>query len=370
MRILKMIPLFKVNMPKDISVDNLLHSGFIGQGKYVDLFEKKFANHFNMNFNNVLTTDSCTNAIKLALVLAGVESGDDVVTSPYTCLATNSEIMRLNANIIWYDINKYTGAADVESIKRSIRSKTKALIIAHLSGMITNDLEDIIDFCHSNDIKIIEDSAQSLGAKYKDNYFCDKTDYICFSFQAIKQLTTIDGGMLYCKDCDDIKRGKLLRWFGFDRTLSTDFRCSQDVKEVGMKIHMTDIPAYIGIKSLETIDEVIKRHKENAILYEKLLKRVEEISICHFVKSGSYFWVYPIMANKDRDELKKFLQDNGIGSSLVQNRLDNKTCFKGYKNDLPNLDYFIERILYIPCGWWVSKNDIYHIVEKIREYYN
>ena len=363
-----MIPLFKVNMPKNISVDNLLHSGFIGQGQYVDEFEIKFANHFNMEPDQVVSVNSCTSAIQLVLELEGLLVGDDVVTTPYTCLATNAHILRRGSNIIWYDIDTCTGLATLENIKKVITLNTKIVIITHISGAITNELEDILSFCHSKGIKVIEDAAQSLGAKFNNSYISDNSDYVAFSFQAIKHLTTIDGGILYCGNYEEAERGKLLRWFGFDRTISSDFRCAQDVRDLGMKIHMTDINAFIGIESLETIDNIIYAHIKNAKLYEKLLKTVEGVNISHEFSSGSSFWVYPILVEKNKEGLKKYLEENGVHSSLVQNRLDRMSCFSKSLKTLPNLSYFMRRILHVPCGWWVTEEEIKNIVDLIIKY--
>ena len=364
-----MIPLFKVNMPKAISVDELLHSGFIGQGKYVDEFEVKFAHHFNLEPDKIVTVNSCTSAIQLALELEGITNGDDVITTPYTCLATNTDIMRRGANIIWYDVDSITGLAILENIKKVITHNTKIVILAHISGTITSDLEKILSFCHERGIKVIEDAAQSLGSLFDGSYIYSDSDYVCFSFQAIKHLTTIDGGMLCCGDFEKAKRGKLLRWFGFDRTNSSDFRCAQDVIRLGMKIHMTDINAFIGIESLKTIDSIINAHINNAIIYEEYFKDASGIDISHKVSSGSSFWVYPILVEKNRDELKKYLEENGIHTSLVQNRLDKMTCFDRSFKILPNLSSFMKRILHIPCGWWVSQKEINYIANKVLEFY-
>lgn len=360
--------MFKVNIPKGLSIDNLLHSGFIGQGKYVDIFEKKFAEHFELDSDKVISVNSCTSAIQLGLELEGISIDDDIVTPAYTCLATNSDILRRGANIIWYDVNKITGLSKLNDIKKVITPNTKIVIIAHLSGTITDDLEKILDFCHLNNIKVIEDSAQSLGAKFNDRYVNSKFDYVAFSFQAIKHLTTIDGGILYCNDSSMAKEAKLLRWFGFDRKSSSDFRCTQNVKKIGMKIHMTDIPAYIGIKSLDTIDEIIDKHIKNANIYYKEFERLDGIIPAHSINSGSSFWVFPIIVENDRDGLKKYLSDHNIHSSLVQNRLDKMTCFEKSLKLLPQLDYFMDRILHIPCGWWLKDKDIYNISKIIKEF--
>ena len=364
----KKIPLFKVNMPKGISVDSLLHSGFIGQGDYVDDFENKFAQHFKLDIDKIVSLNSCTSAIELALELENVSEGDDIVTTPYTCLATNVHIVRKKANIVWYDIDRISGLAKLENIKKVITEKTKIVIVTHISGSITEELEEILMFCHQKGIKVIEDAAQSLGSKFHGKYMSEDSDYVAFSFQAIKHLTTIDGGILYCKDYEKAKEGKLLRWFGFDRTISSDFRCAQDVKKVGMKIHMTDINAFIGIESLKTIDDIVNKHIENAKKYEKMLSLIDGISVSHQIKSGSSFWVYPILVENNRDGLKKYLEQNGIHSSLVQNRLDRMSCFEQFFKSMPNLSYFMKRILHIPCGWWVTNEDIEYIVKTIKEY--
>ncbi len=355
-------------MPKNISVDEILHSGFIGQGQYVDDFEIKFANHFNLEIDKVVSVNSCTSAIQLALELENISQGDDIVTTPYTCLATNTDIIRRGANIVWYDVDKITGLSRLENIEKVITRNTKVIIITHISGAITEDLEKILAFCHQKGIKVIEDAAQSLGAKLNNEYININSDYIAFSFQAIKHLTTIDGGILYCGDYEKANEGKLLRWFGFDRVISSDFRCAQDVKRLGMKIHMTDINAFIGIESLKTVDDIINAHIKNAKLYEQLLPIVDGITISHKIKSGSSFWVYPILVEKNRDGLKKYLEENGVYSSLVQNRLDGMTCFKSAFKLLPNLSYFMRRILHIPCGWWVSEEEVSYIVGIVREY--
>ena len=364
----KKIPLFKVNMPKGISVDNLLHSGFIGQGKYVDEFEVKFSNHFKIDLDKVVSVNSCTSAIQLALELEGVTNGDDVLTTPYTCLATNADILRRGANIVWYDVHPITGLSMIENIKEAITHKTKVVIITHISGSITSDLQKILLFCHERGIKVIEDAAQSLGSLFDGLYVQKNSDYVCFSFQAIKHLTTIDGGMLYCGDYEKAERGKLLRWFGFDRKISSDFRCAQDVRDLGMKIHMTDVNAFIGIESLKTINDIIYKHTNNAIVYEDYFKTINGIEISHKISSDSSFWVYPILVKKNRDGLKKYLEKNGVQSSLVQNRLDKMTCFDRSLKPLPNLSSFMRKILHIPCGWWVTKEDISYVCDLINKY--
>jgi dTDP-4-amino-4,6-dideoxygalactose transaminase len=351
-------------MPTAVSVDHILHSGFIGQGEYVDEFENKFALKFDISPEKVVSLNSCTSAIQLALRLIGLDEEDEIVTTPYTMIATNTNFGK--SKLVWYDVNPISGLADLENIKKVITKKTKAVIVVHIAGTMTNDLELILDYCHNRGIIVIEDAAQSLGAKFNNQYISEKSDFVTFSFQAIKHLTTIDGGMLYCRNMEDAQRGKKLRWFGYDRTYDHQSRSKQDITEIGYKIHMTDVNAYIGIKGLESIDGIIKQHQNNAKLYQDALK--DTCRTCHTFESGSSFWTYPVHVVGNRDELINRFNLNGVQTSIVHNRLDTMTCFKQYVTELPNLDYFMERILHLPCGWWVSERDIQNITSLIREW--
>lgn len=361
------IPLFKVYMPEGLSVDHILHSGFIGQGKYVDEFEERFARKYDLPTCGVVSLNSCTSAIHLALMLIGINKADEVVTTPYTSIATNVSLGE--AKLVWYDVDPTTGLATLDSIKKVVTEKTKVVILVHLFGTKTKDLDSILYYCHKKGIRVIEDAAQALGCAVNNSYTNKNSDYIAYSFQAIKHMTTIDGGMLYCRNVKDAARGRLLCWFGYDRTIGFDSRyVGQDVKELGKKIHMTDVNAYIGIKSLETIDDVINAHRHNASLYETALKNSAYCKPCHLVKSGSSFWVYPILMEKDRDRFIEYCKENGVQVSIVHGRLDILTCFKDSRVALPNLDSLMQRIVCLPCGWWLKKQDIEYVINLLKDW--
>jgi len=359
------IPLFKVNIPQGLSLDHILHSGFIGQGKLVDEFEEKFASKYGMPSGTVVSLNSCTSAIGLALKLIGLKKEDEVATTPYTSIATNVSLGE--AKLVWYDVDRITGLATLDNLKKVITDKTRVVILVHLFGTKTKDLDSILDYCQKRYIRVIEDAAQALGSAVNKQYLNKNSDFVAFSFQAIKHLTTIDGGMLYCRKNEDAQRGKLLRWFGFDRTKDFSSRClCQDVKELGAKIHMTDINAYIGIKSLETIDAIISAHRFNAGIYEEALRNDKSCVSCHLAESGSSFWVYPVLV-QNRDKFIEYLNDNGVQTSIVHPRLDKLSCFRKSSVTLPNLNFLMENITCLPCGWWVREKDIEYILGVIKK---
>jgi perosamine synthetase len=266
------IPLFKVFMSEDAikASAEVLRSGYIGQGPRVDLFEDKLKSWFSSPY--ILTLNSGTSALNLALRLAEVGFGDEVISSPMTCMATNVPILANGARIVWADIDPTTGNISPKSVKEKISRKTKAIICIDWAGYPC-DLDELKNIANEHNIKLIEDAAHGFGSVYKDTLVGGIADFTCFSFQAIKHLTTVDGGCLVCKHHQDYQRGKLLRWFGINREgPRIDFRCEEDVVEYGYKFHMNDVSAAIGIEQLKHVSSIINAHRKNAEFFnEKFL---------------------------------------------------------------------------------------------------
>ena len=132
----------------------------------------------------------------------------------------------------------------------------------------------------AGDIPIIQDAAHSIGTTYKGKQLAEFSDYVMYSFQAIKHLTTGDGGLLFCPNEEFYEKAKLLRWYGIDReNNSKDFRCEADVEEWGFKFHMNDVNASIGMANLKDIDKIIDRHKDNGRYYNENLKDVPGVTL-------------------------------------------------------------------------------------------
>ncbi len=360
--------LFKVHMPKSVDAPLLevLHSGFIGQGKKVDEFEEKLGNYFGNN--KVLTLNSGTSGLHLALRLCNVGFGDEVITTAMTCTATNMPILAAGAKIVWADINPITGLIDPDDIKKKITKKTKAIIMVHFGG-IPCDIEAINKIAKENGIKTIEDGAHAIGAEYKGKKIGNHSDFTMFSLQAIKHFTTIDGGLLLCKSEEDYERGKLLRWYGIDRDAKRkEFRCEEDILEYGYKYHMNDICATIGIEQLKHIDEIVAKHIDNQEFYDKALQGIKGVQVIEkpaISKSSS--WLYTIDIEK-RDQFSTWMTEQSVMTSRVHERNDQHTAFKESLCELPNVDKFNNSQVSIPVGWWITKEDREYIVDKIKEF--
>lgn len=347
------------------SVGEVLDSGFIGQGPQVEKFEAILRNHFGVHYVNTL--NSATSGLQLAVRLLDLQPEDEVLTTPLTCTATNFAILANKVKLRWLDVDPKTCNIDLDDLERKLSHKTKAVMLVHWGGtpcdlnrinQILQRGRDLFGFYPI----VIEDCAHAWGAEYDGKLIGTHGNICVFSFQAIKHLTTGDGGLLICPDETLHKRAKLLRWYGLDRTSSTDFRCEQNIEEWGYKFHMNDIAASIGVSNYPHIESLVAKHRANAQFYN------ENITSCNLLplNKGSSYWVYTLHV-EDKPNFIRKLKANNIEVSQVHDRNDKHECLKEYKTLLPGLDEVCKTMVCIPCGWWVTEEDRERIVKTINE---
>ena len=220
-----------------------------------------------------------------------------------------------------------------------------------------------------NPLKTIEDAAHAFGAEFKEEKIGNHSDFVMFSLQAIKHMTTVDGGLLLCKNREDYNRGKLLRWYGIDREQKRkDFRCEEDVIEYGYKYHMNDIAATIGIEQLKYIDDIVEKHIDNQKFYDQKLKGIKGVGLIpknNKLKSSS--WLYTIHID-ERDLFIEWMSERKVMVSRVHERNDNHTAFIESATSLPNLERFNDTQISIPVGWWIDDDDRNYIANAIKEF--
>lgn len=360
------IPLFKVHMAEGLTgpLSEVLYSGYITQGPKVDELEKILAKFLKNPF--VATVNSGTTALHLALDLAGVKEGDEVITTPMTCTATNWPILAHKAKIVWADIDPTTGNIDPENIVQLVTKKTKAVMVVDWGGYPCD-----IDKIKKNigEIPIIEDAAHAFGAVYKDKMVGQSADYTCFSFQAIKHLTTVDGGALVVKNRENYKKAILKRYFGIDRKKrSKDYRIEKDIYDWGYKFHMNDVNATIGIENFKHIEKILAQHRNNARCYRQEFYGHPKIKLMH--ESPEYrssYWLFTILVDNP-DKFMKHMKSKNIMASQVHRRNDTHPVTKEFICPVPNVDKFSKHMVCIPVGWWVGEKERGRIIDAVKSY--
>ncbi len=348
------------------NVLDVLNSGMISAGKKADEFEVKLSEY---GLTNPVTLNSGTVTMHLALIASGVGPGDEVIISPQTFIATGLAVLYVGAKPIFADINKYDGNISVESIREKITNKTKAIIPVHWGGYPC-DMDGIGKIAEEYGLSVIEDAAHAFGSKYKGKLIGSISRFTSFSFQAIKHLTTGDGGALCCLNNEDITTVKRLRWFDIDRENSKTGVLGEreyNAVNVGYKYHMNDLSASLGLGNLQVIEDRLSKIQNIASYYNEELSNVNGITLMDYKSDReSSYWLYPILV-ENRDAFVKKMKDNNIPVSVVHVGIDKNTVFGGKDMSLLNQRYFDNNQIHLPINDSLQKEDIKYIIEKIKE---
>ena len=316
----KQIPLFKVFMSPNAAteVTSTLNSGFIGQGPKVEELEKNLSSFFNTPKNQLLSFNSATSAEHLAYHLLkqpfnfqlpfeygfyteqwpGLNEGDEVLTTALTCTATNWPILANNLKLKWVDIEPTTMNICLKDLESKLNEKTKIVTVVHWGGypvdlveleVIRNRFKDKYGFKF-----MVVDAAHSFGSKLDGKFIGTFETISTFSLQAIKHITSIDGGFWITPYTELNDRGRLTRWYGIDREGErSDFRCESDIPEWGFKFHMNDICASVGIENLKHATQIISTHKTNGQYYNETLKNIDGVILLeNNIRKESAYWLY------------------------------------------------------------------------------
>lgn len=359
-----MIPLIKTNIPpREIlmpELEEVLYSGYVAQGEKVEEFERSFEKYIGEGHS--LSLNSGTAGLHIALILAGIKEGDEVISTPMTAEPTNVAIKMVGAKIRWADIDIETGNISPESVENLINDSTRAIMAVDYAGIPVN-VEKLNEISNKYNIPVIEDAAHAIGSKFNGKNAGRHFPYTVFSFQAIKHLTTIDGGVLQIRNTEQYQTGKLIRWFGLDKTKT---RLENNIKFQGYKYHMNNVNATIGLVQLRRIDEILKIHISNGIFFDNALKGINGVETLNYY-SGSEpsYWLYTLKIEK-RNDFIRMMEENGIVASELHKRNDSHLFLNDFPSDLPGMEEFYKKLVHIPCGWWVGKEDRERIVNVIK----
>lgn len=361
------IPLFIPEIPAGAieEVKDTLESRWIGQGPKVDKFEIEF-NRLIDNPNESIAVGSGTDALHLSYLLAGIERGDEVLTPVFTCTATNIPLLYIGATPIFVDVDPKTLNIDVNHARKLITKRTKAIVCVHYAGFPC-DMDGLRELADEFQIPIIEDAAHAVGTKYKGHSVGSISEFTMFSFQAIKHITTGDGGLLTFRDASLLEKAKRLRWFGIDRSAKQLGVWENDIKEIGYKYQMTDLGAAIGLASIKNFENTLSlrrsllhRYYENLEGYKKIeILGRETDDVLHAA------WLFTIRA-QNRKRLQAKLLENGIESNQVHYRNDRYSIFTPTRLNLPNMNEIEDEYLVLPLHTKMNLEDVDKICNVVK----
>lgn len=351
-------------------VNSVMESGYLSEGKVALRFEKLL--HRLLGLHQVITVNSGTSALHLALVSHGIREGDEVITSPQTFIATALAILYCGARPVFADIDPFTGNLDPDSVRAKITDRTTAILPVMWAGY-PSEL-DIAQLGFKCNIPVIADAAHALGATYFRKpvgglslFYNDTT---CFSFQSIKALTTSDGGAICTLKHSVYERAKRLRWFGIDRESDKPDELGErqyTLTEIGFKHHLSDFNASLGIGNLHGFKDRLARRREIAKRYFTELANTPGLTLMRYkLDRESAYWLFPVLVESRLDFVRK-LKECGVPTSVVHQRIDKHPIFGGKRTDLPGMDYFDAHQIHLPMHNALTDDDISLVVSTIKE---
>ncbi len=351
--------------PKAIElVTEILKSTRVSAGKMADEFEQKLMEKFDLT--NITTVNSGTSALHLIIKMLNLKKGDEVILPAQTFISTGLAVLYEGGTPVFADIN-LDGNISERSIREKITDRTKAIICVDWAGYCC-DYKEIRQLARRNNLITIADCAHSFGATYHTKPTGKLANYTAFSFQAIKHLTTGDGGAIVCPNLFARNEIRKLRWFYIDRDNDKPSVLGEreyDAFKIGYKYHMNDIAASMGIGNLEIIDEKLRRLRRIAYRYFTELENTDVELMNYKNDRGSSFWLFPLLVRKRNDFIRK-LKDNGIPTSVVHLGIDKNSIFGGKREDLINQRYWDEHQIHIPINDSLTDEDVTKVIETIK----
>ncbi len=363
-----MIPIHLTYIHPDASeiIAKVLSSTFISEGEVVKSFEGQLEEQLRLRY--CVTVNSGTAALHLALSLAGVSEGDEVILPAQTFVATGLVILQQRARPVFADIDYATGNIDVASIRKKITRKTKAIMPVHWGGYPC-DMDEINAIAREHQLVVIEDAAHALGATYKNSPVGNLSDYTCFSFQAIKHLTTGDGGAV-CTKPDKYRQAMARRWFGIDRINSTMSELGErtyNLDELGYKYHLNNYAAALGIANLRNLKARLAQRREVAKYYRSELDGLEGLKLFNNkADRESSYWLFGIHVQQ-RNNFVRSLKARGVTASVVHQRIDRNAIFGGTNRDLVQQEEFDQTQIHIPIHDDINLDKAKYIIDAIKQ---
>ncbi len=364
------IPLCKPSFGREesLALQETLESGWWGRGPRAIEFEESFAQY--VGAEHAVALNSATAALHLALLVAEV-GGQEVLTTSMTFVSTNHAILQAGGRPVFCDIEAETMNISADEIRRKVTPTTRAVVVMHYGGHAC-DMDPILEVAREHGLWVIEDAAQACGATYKGRKTGSMGYIGCFSFQATKNMSTGDGGMLVTNDGEVAERVRKLRWVGISKPTWERFRAGEsrrswmyEVEEAGFKYEMTDLSASLGLVQLAKLESCNEERRRLLGRYREAFREVDGVELLaqkDYTRSACYNAVVKVDA---RDELYSYLDERGIDSNVHYYPNHLLPLYRSYTTHLSVTESEWQRILSIPLFPDLCETDQDRVIDRV-----
>ncbi|MDF2496165.1 DegT/DnrJ/EryC1/StrS family aminotransferase [Sphingomonas sp.] len=363
------VPLFDCRLP-DSALATLADPFRLGQlaaGPAVGQLEQAIAARYPGR--HAVSVGDMTHALVMALRLAGVRRGDEVLSLAFNCMSSNSAIAMAGATVAWVDVDPATATFDIDQARGRITARTKAVVAYHVSGYPA-DLAALRALCDEYGLPLIEDANNAFGAAIDGHEVGMVGDFAIFSLYANRQINAIDGGIVLCAHAEDADQARRLRRFGIDTARFRDgdgeIDPALDVPEIGTSSSLDNVRATIALASIADVDARIARSRRNAASLAGVTRDLPLTPITALPGAEPVHWTWLIRL-ADRDAVMRRLKARGVLCSKLHYPNHHYTGFHAPPSDLPGTMTLQNEMLAIPCGWWLDEAAIATLAATIAE---
>jgi dTDP-4-amino-4,6-dideoxygalactose transaminase len=371
-----MIPVFKplIEDEEFEAARAALEMGWLGMGSYVNEFEQGVQKYLGASDRYFAAVSTGHAALHLGLIIAGVGPGDEVITPSFNNIADFQAILAVGATPVFCDINEDTLCIDLDRVEELITPRTKALIVMDYDCVVC-DHDRVAEIAERHNLRVIHDAAHAFGSKYKGKMIGSFSDICMFSFDPVKTVTCIDGGMLIVRTEEELKKIQEMRLVGMGQPASVMYQNKRawtyDVNYLGFRYHMANLHAAIGLSQLAKMDEISDTRRSACRYYNEQLSLIEEVTVpkTDFAEVTPFLY-YIRVPSSSREELKAHLLENGVDVGIHWQPGHWMSLFKDCRrDDLGVTDRIANEILSLPLHSKMSREDQDKIIGEIGNFF-
>lgn len=371
------IPVFQPYIGEDTlkHLMDALDVGWLGMGATTQDFEKRIADYLNLKNRFVIATNTGTSALHIALLVAGVGPGDEVITPSFNYVADHQSIRMTGADVVMCDIRDDNLGIDCAKAESLVTDRTKAILPLHFAG-IPCDIEGVYRLAEKHKLRVIEDSMHAFGTVHAGKKLGASGDITCFSFDPVKIITSIDGGCVVVNSKEETERLRNLRFLGVDKETTARYKNKRawdyDVIDEGYRYHLTNIMASVGVSQIKRADEFILSRQQVCRAYNEAFGTLPGLKVPHtdFKDTSPFIYSLRVLDGKREaliDHLDKMEIDVGIHFVPVHKHSFFSKCKIG---DMSVTEQVIEEVITLPLHSLMKTDYVERVIKGVSGFYS